>query len=126
MAEPMDALRKCSWDTVKLWGLDVEQQKSLLRKPFPKDPHKPWFHSSDYPKMMAREGYEAIVNFRLIIDAAGKPRSCHIQTSTRPKEFDDAVCSGVMKRVRFNPALDTQGKPVESFYRGTIVWRLEG
>jgi TonB family protein len=126
MAEPMDALRKCSWDTVKLWGLDVEQQKALLRKPLPKNPQKPWFQASDYPRKMAREGYEAIVNFRLIIDATGKPKTCHVQTSTRPKEFDDAVCSGVMKRARFNPALDAQGTPVESFYRQTIVWRLEG
>ena len=57
-----------------------------------------------------RGGYEGVVNFRLLIDAEGHSRlPATIQTSTRPKEFDDAVCSIVMKRVRFNPALDANG-----------------
>ena len=125
MDQPLEALRKCSWDTVKLWGLEVDQQKTLTRKPRPEKGNKPWFTSDDYPRRMAWGGYEGVVNFRLLIDPTGKPTSCHIQTSTRPKEFDDAVCNAIMKRARFEPALDAQGKPVPSFYRQTVSFRLE-
>ncbi len=125
MDQPLAALRKCSWDTVKMWGLDVAQQKNLTRKPQPKQGSKPWLTGDDYPRKMAWAGYEGIVNFRLLIDPTGKPISCHIQTSTRPKQFDEAVCNAIMKRARFDPALDAEGKPVTSFYRQTVTFRIE-
>jgi TonB family protein len=124
MNKPLAALRKYSWDTVKLWGLDVEQQKSLIRKPRPKSEPWRWFDSSDYPEKMIRGGYQAIVNFRMMVDASGKPTSCHIQQSTRPKEFDDIVCRAAMRRASFEPALDSEGKPVPSYWRQTVRFML--
>ena len=125
MDKAMAALRKCSWDTVKLWGLDVEQQKTLTRRARWKNSPTSWISGDDYPSAMARQGYEAIVNFRILIDPAGKPTSCNIQTSTRPKEFDDAVCRAAMRRARFMPALDARGQPAPSYWRGTVRFRLE-
>lgn len=124
MDKPLAALRKCSWDTIKSWGLDVEQQKTLTRKVHPKRSPATWFDSSDYPTEMLRGGYEGVVNFRLLVDAAGKPSSCKIQTSTRPKEFDDAVCKAVMKRAEFEPAIDVQGKSVPSYWIATVNFKL--
>lgn len=123
--KPLDALRNCAWDTVRLWGLDVEQQKTLSRRAYPKRTSRNWFSADDYPDQMARGGYEANVNVRLIIDEAGQPKSCNIQSSTRPKDFDDAVCKALIMRARFEPALDARGKPVPSFWRHTIRFRLE-
>ena len=125
MDKAMTALRNCSWDTVKLWGLDVDQQKTLTRRARWKNSPTDWISGDDYPSAMARQGYEAIVNFRILIDPTGKPTSCNIQTSTRPKEFDDAVCRAAMRRARFEPALDAAGKPVRSYWRGTVRFRLE-
>lgn len=125
-AKPLAALRKCAWDTVKNWGLDIEQQKTLTRTPFPTRGPDRWFDPSDYPSEMLRGGYQGIVHFRVMVDAAGKPTSCHIQESTRPKQFDDAVCSVVMKRAAFQPALDAQGRPVPSYWRQTVQFRLGG
>jgi TonB family protein len=124
MDKPLAALRECSWDMVKSWGLDVGQQKTLTRKPSSKRSPTTWIDSSDYPTSMIRGGYEGIVNFRLLVDAAGRPTSCKIQTSTRPKEFDDAVCRAVMKRAAFDPALDAQGKPVPSYWIATVNFKL--
>jgi hypothetical protein len=47
MDKAMEALRKCSWDTVKLWGLDVERQKSLTRKVRWKTSPGTWFSGDD-------------------------------------------------------------------------------
>ena len=125
MNETMAKLRECSWDTVKHWGLDVEQQRTLSRVAFPTDSPANWISADDYPTRMLRGGYQGIVHFRLMVDAAGKATSCTIQLSTRPKEFDDAVCRNFMRRARFTPALDAQGKPVPSYWRSSVQFRLE-
>lgn len=123
MDQPLAALRQCSWDTVKSWGLDVDQQKTLSRKPIKKP--GTWLRSSDYPEAMVRGGYQGVVHFRIIVDEHGKPTSCHIQDSTRPKEFDEVVCRSVMKRAEFEPALDANGRPVRSYWSQTVHFRLE-
>ena len=124
MDRPLDALRQCSWDTVKSWGLSIEEQKGLTQKAYPSVPPSSWLSSDDYPQEMVKQGYVGIVNFRLIVDASGLPISCHVQSSTRPKAFDDIVCQQVLKRARFHPALDANGKPVKSYYRQAVVFRL--
>lgn len=125
---PMDkalaALRQCSWETVTLWGLDAEEQTTLSRKLYPTRPSSTWIDPDDYPREMLRGGYQSIVNYRLMVDETGTPTSCHIQTETRPKEFGDVVCSAIMRRARFEPALDAQGKPVRSFWRQTVQFRM--
>jgi TonB family protein len=124
MDRPLDALRQCSWDTVKSWGLSIEEQKGLTQKAYPSVPSSSWLNSSDYPPEMLKQGYEGIVNFRLIVDASGVPISCHVQSSTRPKAFDDVVCQQVLKHARFHPALDAQGRPVKSYYRQAVYFKL--
>lgn len=126
MDKPLEALRACAWDTVRSWGLDVEQQKHLTRKAWPAQSPYKWFSSDDYPRDMFIGEYEAIVHFRVLVDENGEPTSCHIQASTRPKEFDEVVCKQLMKRGKFGPALDAQGKPVRSYWRQTVQFRLDG
>ena len=126
MSKALDALRACSWDTVKLWGLDVEEQKTLSRAPIATRSLDTWFSADDYPKNLVLNGVQGNVNFRLIIDEAGKIESCNIQKSTRPMEFDELVCKLATKRGRFKPALDAAGKPVRSYYRQTIAFRIQG
>jgi TonB family protein len=125
MDAPMTIMRDCTWNLVESWGLNVAQQKALKRMPYPKNVNA-WFDADDYPKSMVASNKQGIVNFRLLIDPTGKPESCHIQVSTRPKEFDDVVCRGMMKRAKFHPALDAEGKPVRSYYQNTIRFYLEG
>ena len=124
MDRPLAALRQCSWDTVKSWGLSIEEQKTLTRHVQPLTPGQTWFKQSDYPAAMLKEGYEGNVNFRVIVDADGKPVSCHVQSSTRPQAFDDIVCRQVMKNAKFRPALDANGKPIKSYYRQSVLFRL--
>ena len=124
MDAAMAALRDCTWDLVDSWGLDVAQQKALTRKAYAAVSTARWFRPEDYPMSMIRSDSEGIVNARLLIDASGKPESCNIQSSTRPKEFDAVVCDILMKRSKFHPALDAQGKPIRSYYQITTVFRL--
>jgi len=124
MDAPMKALRDCVWDLVGSWGLDVAEQKGLTREARPRPSGQSWFQSKDYPLDMIRSEQEGIVNIRLIVDRQGIPESCHVQVSTRPKEFDDVVCGIMMRKARFDPALDAKGQPVRSYYQSTVVFEL--
>ena len=122
--QAMAALRECSWDLVRSWGLDVAQQKTLSRKVRATKGPQNWFNPNDYPVSMLRDGYEGVVNVRLLIGADGKPTSCKIQASTNPKDFDDVVCKVVIRRGEFEPALDAQGSPVPSYWTQSVNFRL--
>lgn len=124
MAEPFAAMRGCTDDLLKQWGIDVARHVTLSREPKPVNSPGTWLTSDDYPYKMLRTGQRGIIQFRMIVDETGKPESCHIQQSTRPKEFDDVVCKRLMERASFEPALDAAGLPLKSYYRSTVVFRI--
>ena len=119
------ALRACTDDLVKTWGLDPVQQAALSRRPMPRTPPRGWLTPLDYPAGMLSAGKQAMVNFRLMVDEEGKPTACDVQRSYNDKLFDQVACSTLMRRARFEPALDAQGAPVPSYYLNTITWIME-
>ena len=124
MRGPFAALDKCVDNLMTTWGIDTQKHKTLKSSVKPQQSPGRWVVSTDYPLDMLRSGQSAIVEFRLSIGPDGKPTACHIQSTTRPKEFDDAVCKSVMRRARFDPALDADGKPLASFYRNTVRFQI--
>lgn len=118
------ALEACTDDLLRGWGIDAAAHKSLSRRVGPIGSPGDWMNRKDYPRDMLRGRYQGLVYFRLIVDEQGKPRSCHIQQSTRPKEFDDAVCRGMMERAQFEPALDAAGNPIASYYVNRVRFAL--
>jgi len=124
MRAPFVALDKCIDNLMTTWGIDTEKHKTLTRSVQPRQSPAKWVVSSDYPLNMLASGQPAIVEFRLSVGADGVPSACHIQSTTRPKEFDDAVCKSVMRRARFDPALDGAGKPLASYYRNTVRFQI--
>jgi hypothetical protein len=117
-------LTACNDDLLRGWGIDAEADKTLSRRVTPSGNPGQWLRSSDYPSRMKFLGYQGLVHFRLIVDDQGTPRSCHVQLSTRPKDFDDAVCNKIMVRARFEPALDAEGKPVSSYYTNSVFFSM--
>jgi hypothetical protein len=124
MRAPLAALDTCIDNLLTSWGVDVEKHKTLSKQAEPlQSPYK-WVVSSDYPTNMLSAGQPALVNFRLNIGPDGVPTECHIQATTRPKEFDDAVCKSVMRRARFSPALDAKGQPMPSYYQNVVRFQI--
>lgn len=124
MAAAEKQLAACTDDLLRGWSIDAEAHKSLTRSVNPLGNPGSWMNSGDYPSDMRYRGYQGLVHFRLIVDEQGKPKSCHIQLSTRPKDFEDAVCNGIMKRASFEPALDAAGKPVASYYFNSVRFMM--
>ena len=118
------AMRNCTDELLNHWGLDVDAHKHLSRAAAPASYPGDWIRDDDYPRNLVFNGTQGIVHFRLEISAEGKATACHIQQSTRPKEFDDLVCEKIMERARFTPALDALGNPIKSFYLNTVRFRM--
>lgn len=124
MHAPMEAVRACLDNLLQSWGVDPKTQKSLMHEPVPVIDPGNWLKSSDYPQKMLEQGYNDSVNFRLTVDATGKPVACSVLTMESRPEFIAATCDKLMKRASFKPALDAQGKPVASIYVSTVIWTL--
>ena len=124
LGKPFEAMRDCTKDLIKLWGLDWDQQSSLLRRLRPLTSPTAWLHGNDYPKDELMRGGQAIVNFRLTVDAQGIPTACSIQRSYSREngKFDKYTCNLLLQRARFEPAIDEGGRPVPSFYSNTVTW----
>ena len=124
MAAPMQALRSCTTDLVRHWGLDPAEQAGLTRKPTPIGNPGDWARSSDYPSNVLNRGGHGLVQFRLDISETGSITGCHIQLRTNPNEFADLSCRMLSKRAQFTPALDRTGKPIKSYYINSIRWMI--
>jgi TonB family protein len=124
LGPPLAALRKCTDELLGHWGIDVSRHASLTRRAIPKTDPSHWMRSRDYPSDMLARGNRAIVQFRLNIDTKGEPTECHIQQSTRPQAFDDAVCKAIMRNARFEPALDAGGSPIASYWVNAVRFHI--
>ncbi len=123
MDKPLTALTTCVDELMTRWGIDVEKHKKLSRSVVPEGNPGRWINAKDYPKDMLLQRQSALIQFRLNVDETGSVTECHIQKTTRPKEFDDAVCVSLISRAKFVPALDESGKPIKSFYRNSVLFQ---
>ncbi|MCL4672327.1 MAG: energy transducer TonB [Sphingomonadaceae bacterium] len=126
MGEPLATLRACTDEMITRWGLDLTAHRSLTRAAAPASNPGEWMSVRDYPLQLVRDRKVGLVQFRLTVGEDGMPTGCHIQRSTRPAEFDEAVCKGLMRRARFTPALDAHGQPITSYWRSAVSFDIAG
>ena len=124
MGAAFEALRKCTEELVTHWGLDVEAHRHLTRAPTPKGNPGHWVSNDDYPTEAIHKGAQGVIPFRLIVGTDGVPTDCHLQRPTEPAEFNDVVCRILLKRARFEPALDAGGQPIKSYWSSTFNFMI--
>lgn len=62
------------------------------------------------------------VSFRLLIGRDGSIRDCRISRSSGLPVLDDVTCTSARRRLRFRPARDTAGRPIEAWTPGNFEW----
>lgn len=124
MGAAFKAMRQCTDELVTHWGLDAEVHRTLTSPVIPKTSPGKWVTNDDYPSDAIRKGVQGVVPFRLIVGADGIPTACHVQRPTEPADFSAHACKLLLKRARFDPALDAAGKPVSSYYSSTFSFIL--
>ncbi|WP_369025686.1 energy transducer TonB [Qipengyuania sp. RANM35] len=83
-----------------------------------------WLTNADYKPSWARRELTGLAKFRLEIAANGKVTNCSVTGSTGHSELDEATCSLVTRRARFEPARGGSGEPVAGSYTGSVIWEL--
>jgi protein TonB len=83
-----------------------------------------WITTSDYRSIWIRREMVGTAGFSLQISATGRVTGCTITASTGHAALDEATCSLIQKRARFDPARDNRGDAVAGTYRNSVTWRL--
>lgn len=81
-----------------------------------------WATTNDYPSRALREEREGTTGFRVSVTAEGRVGSCNITSSSGHSDLDEATCSNVTRRARFNPATDGDGNPTTGSYSSRVRW----
>ena len=83
------------------------------------------FSFDDYPAAALRAKEEGTVRAQLTVGTDGRVKACKIVHSSNSDALDSATCSILMRRARFTPARDANGRPVEDIYvTPAINWRI--
>lgn len=59
---------------------------------------------------------------RLLVDAKGKPTKCDVLDAAQGETFSQHTCKTLIRYPRFEPARDMEGRPVASFYGGSVAF----
>jgi periplasmic protein TonB len=81
-----------------------------------------WATTNDYPTRALREERAGVTGFRVSVSPEGRVTSCDITSSSGSPDLDEATCSNVTRRARFNPATDGEGQPTSGSYSGRVRW----
>ena len=120
-----------------LVGLDAFGQNAIPPPPAPPPPRgfpvhaavpigRPgdWVSDNDYPVTALRRHETGRSGFVLAIDSTGTPTSCQITQTSDYAVLDQTTCSVMMRRARFRPALDVDGKPTAGSWRSSVNWAI--
>jgi hypothetical protein len=109
-------LTRCNDDLLQSWGIDVAARRALSRKPRARN--------FDWAFNLMTEASTYVI-FSADISVAGRASACRILVSTRNLRLDRTVCDLVQGVMRFEPALDAQGRPVAAQYVTMVRWVVQ-
>ena len=81
-----------------------------------------WVTTSDYPSAALRDEISGVTRFRLIVEADGRVSQCDITQSSGSEILDTATCRLIVRRARFNPAVDETGNPTVGYFSNAVRW----
>lgn len=92
--------------------------------PVPKGNPGNWANTNDYPSRALQQEREGTTGFRVTVGANGRVTDCQISSSSGHPDLDQATCTNVTRRARFDPALDSSGQPTTGTYSNRVRWQI--
>ena len=82
------------------------------------------FKPEDYPWPAVQSRLQGSATMEILIDERGAVADCSITETSGYATIDAQSCAIIQERAKFEPAIDTQGKPTRSSYSQRITWKL--
>ena len=117
-------LRDCENETMRDWGIDPVAWRSLKSRPLPLNHIRERFSALDYPREALAANVEADAVIKLDVTADGTVRACSTAIPSLPEGFETASCR-VLTGAKFQPALDTNGKPAPAPIVFDVRFRID-
>jgi periplasmic protein TonB len=92
--------------------------------PVPKGNPGNWANTNDYPSRALQQEREGTTGFRVTVGPNGRVTDCQISSSSGHPDLDQATCTNVTRRARFDPALDGNGNPTTGSYSNRVRWQI--
>jgi protein TonB len=96
----------------------------LVRAPEPRLPAQEYVRPEDYPASALADRAQGRVAFTLDVGPNGRAHGCRITRSSGSSALDSATCRIMVRRARFTPAIDSNGRPAGASVAQDIEWRL--
>jgi periplasmic protein TonB len=93
-------------------------------KPLPKGNPGNWANTNDYPSRALQQEREGTTGFTVTVGPNGRVTDCQISSSSGHPDLDQATCTNVTRRARFDPALDGNGNPTTGTYSNRVRWQI--
>ncbi|WP_375290502.1 energy transducer TonB [Qipengyuania sp.] len=123
MGDAFSALDDCTERLVSSWGLDPQRVRSQRSPPTALNEGE-WLTDADYPRNAIKGLQEGLLYVRVIVDKEGIATSCAIQSGASIEQFRELVCDAIIKRARFDPAIDADGSPFASYHTSLVLFKL--
>lgn len=123
MRAPMEALNSCTFSFLEEWGLNPELHRNYTPPRWTNELPVAQRLQEIYPRRAIRRGEQGVFRLRAIVEADGSMSACHIVNSTAQNELETSACAE-MENAEFDPAIDSNGRPMRSFYATSISYRL--
>lgn len=83
-----------------------------------------WVTDNDYRSSWVTRRWEGTVGFRLTVGTDGKVKDCTVTQSSGYNALDDATCSLVRKRAKFDPGRNDRGETASGTFSSAVRWQI--
>lgn len=83
-------------------------------------------YEEDYPREAVRLHQSGKVYIRFAVGADGRVSQCTVTRSSGSPSLDNATCSLILRRFRYEPSRDAAGRPHGDVVEGVHQWRIGG
>ena len=83
-------------------------------------------YEDDYPREAVRAHQSGNVHIRFTVGTNGRVSDCTVTRSSGSASLDEATCRLILRRFRYEPARDAQGRPHADTVEGVHEWRVGG
>ena len=119
----LDGLDKCNADLRDYWNVGAPADR-FTRKARSLKPLAEYFSSDDYPDQANFANQGGTSRMMMMIDETGALKDCMVEETSGFASLDAMTCAVLLKRAKFEPALDSAGKPIRSVLTSRVVWRI--